>query len=94
MEIRALMHKGTTWGDSIWQEVWKSETRVFLVRIGIVGQTADESPLEPSKLTFRHRKRPAFCGMVCTLRANRSDPPGQQKRFFIKTTSQNSSRRF
>ena len=75
MEIRALMHKGTTGSCLIRQEVRKSESRVFLVRIEIVGQTAAESPLEPSKLTFLSMKRPAFCGMVYALRVNRSDPP-------------------
>jgi|688.fasta_scaffold919556_1 hypothetical protein len=70
MEIRALMHKGATRGDSIWQEVEKSEPRVFFVRIGIVGQTAAESPPEPFKLTFRRRKRPAFCGTVYALQFN------------------------
>ena len=75
MEIRALMHKGTTGSRLIRQEVKKSESRVFPVRIGIVGQTAAESPLEPFKLTFRSMKRPAFCGMIQALRVNRSDPP-------------------
>jgi hypothetical protein len=75
MEIRALMHKGTTGSRLLRQEVKKYESRVFLVRMEIVGQTAAESPLEPSKLTFRSMKRPAFCGMVYVLRVNRSDPP-------------------
>ena len=87
MEIRALMHKGTTRGDSIRQEVKKSESRVFLVRIGIVGQTAAESPLEPFKLTFRRRKRPAFCGMVYALRVNHTIHPAGQKRLFIETAT-------
>jgi hypothetical protein len=80
MEIRALMHKGTTGRRLIRQEVKKSESRVFPVRIEIVGQTAAESPLEPSKLTFRSMKRPAFCGMVYALRVNRSDPPGRAEK--------------
>ena len=84
MEIRALMHKGTTGSDSIWPEVKKSEFRVFLVRIGIVGQTAPASPLEPFKLTFRSMKRPAFCGMVRSLRVNRPDPPGRIEKIVYK----------
>ena len=84
MEIRALMHKGTTGRRLIRREVKKSESRVFPVRIEIVGQTAAESPLEPSKLTFRSMKRPAFCGMVQALRVNRSDPPVRTEKIVCK----------
>ena len=84
MEIRALVHKGATASGSILKEVRKSESRVFAVRIGLVGQTAAASPPEPFKLTFRSMKRPAFCGMVHALRVNRSDPPVRTEKIVCK----------
>lgn len=80
MQIRALMHNGTTGSVLICREVKKSESVDFLVRIGIDGQTSAESPAEPSKLTFQSMKRPAFCGMVQSPRVHHSDPPVRTKK--------------
>lgn len=77
MEIRALVHKGPTKIRRIHREVKKSKLQVFRVRNGLVGPRRTWSDSEPSKLMFQSMKRSAFCGMVQSLQANYSDPPGR-----------------
>lgn len=52
MEIRALVHKGATGSRRIEDYTTESRSRVFRLRIGIVGQRQVESRSERSNWRF------------------------------------------